>query len=198
MLTTARELGFTGPTPVDLQIERSLAYAAAISPVSRALDLGTGGGLPGLVLIAAWPTTDWYLVDSSRKRTEWLKGAVASLGLTDRCHVVCERAETLGRSPLRATFDLVTARSFGPPAATAECAAPFLKLGGELVVAEPPEPGAERWPAQGLESLGLVQVSTQAVDTEAGPVTLSRFTATSECSERFPRRVGVPFKRLLF
>ena len=198
MLATARDLGFTGPTPEDLQIERSLAYAAIIHPVSRALDLGSGGGLPGLVLVAAWPATEWCLVDSSQKRTDWLKRAAASLGVTSRCHVICDRAENLGRGPLRTTFDLVTARSFGPPGATAECAAPFLKLGGELVVADPPDPSAGRWPRAGLEHLGLVHVSTEAVATAAGPVTLSRLTARSVCPDRFPRRVGVPFKRLLF
>ena len=48
----------------------------------------------------------------------------------------------------------MTARSFGPPAATAECAAPLLAVGGLLVVSEPPD-GPDRWPADALAALGL-------------------------------------------
>jgi 16S rRNA (guanine527-N7)-methyltransferase len=198
LFSTAQELGYIGSAPVDVQIERSLAFTVIAHPARLALDLGSGGGLPGLVLALAWRNTHWYLVDSSHKRTEWLKSAVISLGLTDNCHVVCERAEHLGRTQLRATFDLVTARSFGPPGPTAECAAPLLKVGGELVVAEPPEPTTARWPSRGLDELGMVWVATEAVDTPAGPVNLSRLVALSECPDRYPRRVGVPSKRPLF
>ena len=198
LFSTAQELGYIGSAPVDVQIERSLAFTVIAHPARLALDLGSGGGLPGLVLALAWRNTHWYLVDSSHKRTEWLKSAVISLGLTDNCHVVCERAEHLGRTQLRATFDLVTARSFGPPGPTAECAAPLLKVGGELVVAEPPEPTTARWPSRGLDELGMVWVATEAVDTAAGPVNLSRLVALSECPDRYPRRVGVPSKRPLF
>ena len=198
VFSTARDLGYIGPAPVDEQIERSLAFTVIAHPARLALDLGSGGGLPGLVLALAWRDTDWYLVDSSHKRTEWLKSAVISLGLADSCHVVCERAENLGRSHLRAMFDLVTARSFGPPGPTAECAAPLLRVGGELVVAEPPQPTATRWPSRGLDELGISWVATEAVDTPAGPVNLSRLVARSECPQRYPRRVGVPFKRPLF
>ena len=198
IFSTARDLGYIGPAPVDIQIERSLAFTVIAHPARLALDLGSGGGLPGLVLALAWRDTDWYLVDSSHKRTEWLKSAVISLGLVDNCHVVCERAEDVGRSRLRAMFDLVTARSFGPPGPTAECAAPLLRVGGELVVAEPPQPTTTRWPSRGLDELGISWVATEAVDTPAGPVNLSRLVARSECPQRYPRRVGVPFKRPLF
>ena len=136
IFSTARDLGYIGPAPVDIQIERSLAFTVIAHPARLALDLGSGGGLPGLVLALAWRDTDWYLVDSSHKRTEWLKSAVISLGLADSCHVVCERAEDLGRSRLRAMFDLVTARSFGPPGPTAECAAP--RLMAVVVLPTPP------------------------------------------------------------
>lgn len=112
---------------------------------------------------------------------------------------MCERAENLGRSRTRGTFDLVTARSFAPPAATAECAAPMLKQGGALVVSEPPDAlGAGRWPDGALAALGLIRTSTKTVVTPAGPVTLSQLLATTPCPPRYPRRVGVPFKRPLF
>lgn len=213
LLASARSRGFLGPGPVDDQLRRSLAFASIVTRAGpRALDLGSGGGLPGLVLAAALPSSTWYLLDSSPKRVEWLRSAVASLGLDARCQVLCGRAESVGRTSYRNTFDLVTARSFGAPAPTAECGAPFLHVGGELVVAEPPAkdyeptvgPDSEvcgataRWPAQGLELLGLAVTAKEVVRTSAGPVTLSRLLAMAPCPERYPRRVGIPFKRPLF
>lgn len=199
VLTRARQHGYLGPGPVIEQILRSLAFAVVTRACERALDLGSGGGLPGLVLASAWPGTTWYLVDSNRKRSEWLRSAVSTLGLERRCLVICERAEDLGRSEMRGSFDLVTARSFAPPAATAECAAPLLKQGGALVVSEPPDAqGATRWPEVALATVGLVRASTETVSTPAGPVTLSRLLAATPCPPRYPRRVGVPFKRPLF
>jgi hypothetical protein len=113
-----------------------------VRPV-RALDLGSGGGLPGLVLVSAWPTTDWCLLDANQRRTEFLQEAVDELGLAGRVTVRRGRAEDLAHDPsLRGTFDLVVARSFGKPAVTAECAAGFLAVGGSLVVSEPPASSA--------------------------------------------------------
>ena len=198
LLAKARRYGYLGPGPLDGQILRSLAFAAFANTCERAMDLGSGGGLPGLVLASAWPATTWYLVDSNRRRSEWLRSAVRSLGLERRCVVVCERAEVIGKSELRGAFDLVTARGFGPPSPTAECAAPMLRAGGELVASDPPQLGASRWPPEALATLGLVRTSTVTVATPAGPVTLSRMLATTACPSDYPRRVGIPFKRPLF
>ena len=62
------------------------------------------------------------------------------------------------------------ARSFGPPAVTAECAIGFLRPGGEILVSEPPEPDPDRWPADGLAGLGLVAETVP----EAAPAHLVR------------------------
>jgi 16S rRNA (guanine527-N7)-methyltransferase len=97
----------------------------------------------------------------------------------------------LGRGALRATFDAVLARSFGPPAATAECGSPLLHVGGELMVSEPPQDD-QRWSAE-VSQLGL-EVGRRVGST---PVvqTLRQITL---CPERFPRRDGLPAKRPLF
>ena len=132
VLSESRDLGFLGPGPVDEQVRHSLLFALMVPAFSgRAVDLGSGGGLPGLVLARHWPASSWLFLDINRRRTEWLAGAVSSLGMADRVKVRCQRAEEAGRDPLlRSSFDLVTARSFGPPAVTAECAAPLLSMGG--------------------------------------------------------------------
>lgn len=199
LLTESRRLGFLGPGPVSDQISRSLAFAeAATVPPGQAVDLGTGGGLPGLVLALTWPSSNWLLVDSSSRRAGWLLSAVEYLGLAARCQVLCERAETVGRGSHRNGADLVTARSFGPPGPTAECSAPLLRAGGQLLVAEPPGGRAGRWPSAGLGLLGLELRETGTVNTASGPVTLSRLVSVAPCPQEYPRRTGIPFKRPLF
>jgi 16S rRNA (guanine527-N7)-methyltransferase len=199
VLEQAKSLGFLGPGPVREQILRSLAFAHVVNVAPPlAADLGTGGGLPGLVLACAWPTTKWALVDSNERRARWLSSAVETLGLAGRCEVICLRAEVVGRGSRRHGFDLVTARSFGPSGPTSECAAPLLRVGGQLVVSDPPEMASERWPVSGLALLGLKWKRSLTVTTAAGPVSLSLLTSVSRCSELYPRRVGVPFKRPLF
>jgi 16S rRNA (guanine527-N7)-methyltransferase len=180
-------------------VARSLGFAVVTTSVpDQAMDLGSGGGLPGLVLALAWTTSHWLFIDSNQRRTKWLTSAVRHLGLADRCQVVCERAEIVGHSSYRHTADLVTARSFGPPGPTAECGAPLLRVGGHLLVADPPDARGERWPVHGLDLLGLALEKTEAVRTAAGTATISCLVLTSECPALYARRVGVPFKRRLF
>jgi 16S rRNA (guanine527-N7)-methyltransferase len=200
LLTDARRLGFLGPGPINDQIARSTAFAkvAGTVPEGLAVDIGSGGGLPGLVLAILWPDSQWLLIDSNGRRASWLQGAIDELGIGSRAAVRCERAELTGRGPVRQTAELVTARGFGPPAATAECAAGLLRVGGHLVVADPPEQHEERWPPQGLALLGLELETSEVVTTSVGPVSMSRVLAVSDCGPRYPRRVGVPFKRPLF
>lgn len=161
----------------------------------RLLDLGSGGGLPGLVIACAWSLAQVVLLDSQRRRADFLEAAVAKLGLEGRVLVRCERAETAGRDPLlRGQLDGVVSRAFGPPPVTAECGAPFLRTGGWLVVSEPPGAEAQRWPAAGLVQLGLV--ADEAVRLDGFGYRCLR--QVRDCPSRFPRRPGVPSKRPLF
>ena len=200
VLSDARRLGFLGPGPVDDQIARSLAFATVMGnvPSGLAVDLGSGGGLPGLVLAVLWPKSQWLLVDSNGRRASWLQGAVDQLGISARTEVRCERAELTGRSEHRQMAGLVTARGFGPPGPTAECAAPLLQIGGHLLATDPPIGAAGRWPGDGLAELGLTLELSEATETAAGPVSISRMISVSDCGPRYARRVGVPFKRPLF
>jgi 16S rRNA (guanine527-N7)-methyltransferase len=155
--------------------------------------LGSGGGLPGLPLAIDRPSTVWILLDGSTRRAEFLSEAAAELGLNDRVEVVAQRAEEAGRGPLRATVDLVCARSFGRAAVTAECGAPFLAVGGRMLVAEPPEALPDRWDPDGLHELGLVLGRRTTAPLAAQLLVQARL-----CPDRFPRRTGVPAKRPLF
>lgn len=194
-LRRAQEAGFLGPGPTEHHVTRALdvARVAGSSP-RRALDLGTGGGVPGLPLALFWPDSEWVLLDGSVKRTTFLGEAVEGLGLLNRVTVVPQRAEVAARLPaFRRTFDLVVARGFGAPAVTAECGSPFLKQAGKLVVAEPPGGDPSRWDPVGLAKLGMVLGESQDSPT-AYQVLLQR----EPCPGRFPRRTGVPAKRPLW
>jgi 16S rRNA (guanine527-N7)-methyltransferase len=222
VLVAAREAGFLGPGP----IERHLRHAEGFATLARTqvdgedpriLDLGSGGGLPGLVVAGAWPEASMVLLEANERRAQFLERAVVACDLRPRVTVVHLRAEICGRDPLyRGSFDGVVVRSFGAPAVVAECAAPFLRVGGWLIVSEPPsEEGLDalnadsgvdqsevwrsmvepsgRWPADKLAQLGLDP--EESVRTEFGYQILRQ---ALPCPDRFPRRNGIPTKRPLF
>jgi 16S rRNA (guanine527-N7)-methyltransferase len=204
ILADARSAGFLGPGPLGPHVEHARGFASTARSLSpdgsgrqRIVDLGSGGGLPGLVMAVESSAVHLVLVEANSRRARFLSGAVEQLGVGDRVQVVQGRAEVIGRdASFRATFDGAVARSFGSPAVVAECAAPLLKVRGWLVVSEPPsgtEGESERWPAGPLAELGLV------------PVKVARYgyafqvlRQTEACPATFPRRDGVPAKRPLF
>ena len=203
VLERSRGLGFLGPGSVRVHVDHSAGFAAAIEPTPvQFLDLGSGGGVPGLVLARRWPESRAVLLDARERRCGFLREAVRDLDLGDRVVVVWARAEEAGhRDYLRGVFDVVVARGFGPPAVTAECGAPFLRVGGTLAVSEPPEDcdaGAapntsDRWAAAGLARLGLA-VGRSWTDGY-------RYQALEQvepCPTRYARNPGVPAKRPLF
>ena len=165
VLLRSRELGFLGPGDVDEQLAHSRAFGELVGPFAgEFLDLGAGGGLPGLVLLELWPSATGVLLDAQERRCQFLREAVEELGWEDRVEVRVGRAEMLGRDPeLRGRFGLVVARGFGPPPVTAECAVGFLRPGGRLAVTEPPPDAAaeSRWDAEGLARLGFGAASVR-------------------------------------
>jgi 16S rRNA (guanine527-N7)-methyltransferase len=208
VLRRSRSLGFLGPGSVGVQVAHARGFAAgAPGPPGRLLDLGSGGGVPGLVLAARWLSSEVVLLDAAERRCAFLAESVSSLGWEDRVRVVRARAEDAGRrEDLRARFDVVVARGFGPPPVTAECGAPFLVVGGRLIVSEPPanqgeargaadagSGAAARWPAEGLALVGL-----RGERVWSDPYRYRSLVLERTCPERFPRRTGVPAKRPLF
>ena len=187
VLERAHRLGFLGPGPIDPHVDHARAFARALTiPPVRAADLGSGGGIPALVLALGWPDSRWTLIESRERRAVFLGEALSELGLAGRAEVLHRRAEDVGADPEhRGGYDLVTARSFGPPATTAECAAGLLRVGGTLLVSEPPEPRLNRWPKGPLARLGLVP--TRTIE---GPPRLQVLRQDAPCADEFPRRSG--------
>jgi 16S rRNA (guanine527-N7)-methyltransferase len=201
ILEEARRLGFVGPRPVDELIEHAMAFAAVLETrgvgPARFLDLGSGGGIPGLVLAARWPNIPGTLLEVSVRRSAFLRTTLQGLGWETRVAVAEGRAELLGRNPeLRSAFPLVVARSFAAPAVTAEIGGAFVKVGGVLAVSEPGEPSAEtdRWPAEPLERLGLGPAGVhQGVGARVAVL-----VRVAPSDDRWPRAVGIPTKRPLW
>jgi 16S rRNA (guanine527-N7)-methyltransferase len=197
VLEAARERGFLGPGPVRHQLRHAERIAALLEePAGPWLDLGSGGGLPGLALLAAWPATTGTLLDSGNRRTAFLADAVDRLGVADRATVVTGRAEEVARDPAhRGRYALVVARSFGGPAVTAECAVAFLRPGGRLAVSDPPDADpTTRWPEAGLTQLGLEGPEIRKADG----ATVAILTLEAPAKDRWPRRTGIPTKRPLW
>ncbi|MGH9156141.1 MAG: 16S rRNA (guanine(527)-N(7))-methyltransferase RsmG [Acidimicrobiales bacterium] len=195
VLEQAKALGLLGPGEVSGHLAHAAGFAAAVESVpSRIVDLGSGAGVPGLVLARTWPSTTVVLVDSSARRAAFLREAVADLDLA-HVDVVEERAERLGRVPRwRGWAEVVVARSFGSPGVTAECAAPLVAVGGLILVSEPPVPDITRWPTAGLATLGLCWIR----QVECGDSHVAVLRQVGLCPDRFPRRVGIPTKRPIF
>jgi 16S rRNA (guanine527-N7)-methyltransferase len=205
ILAEAQQSGLIGPEPIEQAIEHATGFGAGVlRGPERLLDLGSGGGLPGLPLAERWTSTSVILLDSVRRRADFLQWAVDQLGLSRRVGVVRARAEEAAHeASMRGTFDAVVARAFGGPATTAECAAGFLRVGGWLVVSEPPgdphegdgdqAPGLGRWLANGLAKLGM-----EVGPRWGEPYHYQAVRQVAPCPQHYPRQVGIPAKRPLW
>lgn len=111
--------------------------------VPSLLDLGSGGGFPGIPLAATLPATEVALLESVGKKVRFLEAAVAATGLGDRARVIPARAEALARADdHREAWSVVTARAVASSADLVELAFPLLAPGGSLLA----------WKAGGLEA----------------------------------------------
>jgi 16S rRNA (guanine527-N7)-methyltransferase len=204
ILRLAQDLGMLGPGP----ISEHRRHAEELSRLALSglegegsihfLDLGSGGGLPGLVLAWGLPESDRLtggLLDSQQRRGVFLADAVDRLGVAGRIEIVSARAEDAARDDAHhERYDLVIARAFGAPAVTAECAVAFLRPGGRLVVSEPPASDPARWDDVQLATLGLSPPELRA-GAHAHAAVLHR---VGDLDARWPRRPGIPSKRPLW
>ena len=100
----------------------------------RVLDLGSGGGYPGLPLAAALPGSTFTLAEPIAKKAAFLRAVVEATGLGDRVEVLTARAEALAADGgRRGKWSVVTARAVAPTAELVELAFPLLEAGGSLL-----------------------------------------------------------------
>jgi 16S rRNA (guanine527-N7)-methyltransferase len=182
-----------------LHLLDSVAALPLVDPVgaARAVDLGTGGGVPGLVLAMARPEVRWLLVDSVRKKADAVAGIIAELGLAN-VEVTSERAEILGRSH-RDSSDLVTARALAPLPVVIEYALPLLRVGGSLIAWKGPLSAEELGAGAGAAAeLGGAEPEVHSAGIDAlGDHQFVVVRKERPTPGRYPRRPGEPARRPL-
>jgi 16S rRNA (guanine527-N7)-methyltransferase len=142
-LASSQRLGMLGARPIDEVIDHARSFVDALVDVRGVVvDLGSGGGVPGLVIAAARPDLELVLVDRRAGRTDHLRRLVARLGWQERVTVRCADALHVD---LVSPADAVVARGFGAPELTARAATRLLRAGALLVVSEPPDDTTDRW-----------------------------------------------------
>ena len=161
------------------------------------IDVGTGGGIPGIPLKIVLKQARAVLLDSVAKKTAFVQHAVTALGL-DRTEVVTGRAEALAHHPLyRQSFDLALCRAVSKLATIAELTLPFLRHGGLAIISKKGDIQQELTQAgRAIETLGGRTKEVRRIDLEGLEghclVVLEKAAATPP---RFPRRAGMPEKR---
>ena len=165
------------------------------------LDIGTGAGFPGLPLAIVAPNLHFDLLDSTRRKIEFVDSVIRVLELSNARGVV-GRAEWLGRqAEARTGYDRVVTRAVSALPVLAELSLPLLKEGGMLIAQKGPISGAELEAGRrALEMLGGELESVQALTLPVlnDPRTLVCIRKTGPTPERYPRREGVPAKSPLF
>ncbi|WP_438354804.1 16S rRNA (guanine(527)-N(7))-methyltransferase RsmG [Microbacterium sp. CJ88] len=126
------ERGLIGPLELPRLWTRHILNSAVAAPLFSGVvgDVGSGAGLPGVVLAIARPDVHWMLIEPMERRTIWLQEQIDSLGLSN-AEVVRGRAEDWNRGPV---LDSVTARAVSALRTLVPLTAPLVRDGGELIL----------------------------------------------------------------
>lgn len=181
VLTASQQLGFLGARPITEVIVHAQAFVSALDGISAegtepptVIDLGSGGGVPGLVIAHDRPDLQVTLLDRRSKRTDFLERMVRRLGWSDRVTVVCADAHDLVQRS-SGHYAAAVARGFGPPEVTLGMGAALVRNGGRIVISEPP--GGDRWDPGLLERVGVERAVGPGQDARV--VTFVRSSAQS-------------------
>jgi 16S rRNA (guanine527-N7)-methyltransferase len=160
VLRESQRLGFLGDRSIPEVIAHARGFVAILADLepltpsarARVVDLGAGGGVPGLVIAYDRPDLDVTLLDRRAKRTDFLERMVRRLGWTDRVSVASADAQAFAAAN-EGVFDAVVARGFGAPSFTVTVAGQLARPGGCIVVSEPPS--GHVWDPAILSSAGV-------------------------------------------
>jgi 16S rRNA (guanine527-N7)-methyltransferase len=189
----------TVPRARDVHIADSLSglEVEALRGAGRIGDLGSGAGLPGLVLAASLPDATVDLIESVERKCAFLREAIGRMELANAT-VVCARSEEWASEGGREAYDAITARAVGSLGTLAELASPLLREGGVLVAwkgARSAEEEAEA--ARGGERLAMEPTEIRSVQPYSGSrgrhIHLLRKNGPTP--NGLPRRPGMAAKR---
>ena len=199
-----------GITPLLQQAASSIETASPPAPdrspaspphqFFRAIDIGTGAGFPGIPIAIVQPTWKVTLLDSTRKKMQFLEGVLESLGL-ENARTWVDRAEALGQDPQqRQRYDLALVRAVASATVGAEYALPLVKLGGLVVLYRGQWSAAEEtaldWAAQQLGGTieAIEAFKTPLTGGERHCLYLRKVTPTPT---EYPRPIGIPTQKPL-
>ncbi len=158
ILGEAQRIGALGSSPLFEIIRHASWFADAIPVGAReVVDLGSGAGVPGLIVAVTRPDLRVTLVDRRQKRVDALIRAIALLDKGDQVVVVCADVNKI-RTELswQGRFDAAISRGFGPPVQTLAWSAQLVRDGGVVVISEPPIETEDRWEGVDLSALGVI------------------------------------------
>ncbi|MEZ5256638.1 MAG: RsmG family class I SAM-dependent methyltransferase [Ilumatobacteraceae bacterium] len=184
-LGEAQRLGFLGDAPLPSILAHARRFLAALPTECRRIaDVGSGGGVPGLVLAHDLPDAELILIDRQTSRLDAVDRWIRRWGWSDRVQVVPADAAVAARTNWREWADAAVARGLGGPGVTAELTRGFVRVGGVVIVSEPPSE-TDRWPSAPLADLGL----EREVGSWPGVV---RLRVVAELPAEIPRRRPAP------
>ncbi|MHC5002955.1 MAG: 16S rRNA (guanine(527)-N(7))-methyltransferase RsmG [Planctomycetota bacterium] len=201
LLARTREMNLTSITDPDEAWERHVLDALTLMPLlagagaGRVIDVGSGGGVPGVPLAVAMPGMAVTLLEATGKKARFLEEVVAALGLSNVV-VVNDRAETIGhdRERHREQYDVVVARAVGRLPVLLELTVPLARVGGLVLAIKGARADEEIADARGaLHALHAAVIDT--VRTSTGTVVVIEKRRRTPRS--YPRRPGEPKRRPL-
>lgn len=167
-----------------------LPLLAELSDGARVIDVGSGGGCPGIPLAICMPHLQFALLEATGKKAAFLERVSGQLELAN-VTVLTGRAETFAafKSPHREAYDAAIARAVGPLSVVSELTVPFVRMGGQALLIKGQKADEELDASTGaLQTLKVVHAGT--VDTATGRIiVLEKRVATPRT---YPRRDGEP------
>lgn len=166
---------------------------------ARVLDIGTGGGLPGLALAVSVPELSFTLMDAREKKIHAVQSMADELGLTNVKTVSGRLEELAHKTKFREQFDIVTARALAPLQTLLEYASGFVKPGGFFYSWKGPEYPEELTSSENAQRhLGLLYKDIHRYTLPTGEERfILRFEKVKALEAQYPRKIGVPSERPL-
>ncbi len=171
-----------------------------LSSPFNVIDIGCGGGFPGVPVIIEYPDLKLCAVDSIGKKLEFIKILSEKLEIIDRVEIINSRAEELARNPgKRQKFDIALARAVAKLNIIAEYCLPFVKVGGYFVVYKAKNIEQEVEEAQNaISELGGEMISITPYTLSSGEErNLVVIKKVKPVPVKYPRKPGIPAKRPL-
>ena len=183
--------------PAQDLVKDSLVLLEHLGDAKKLVDVGSGGGLPGLPLKIARPDLTVTLVESDQDKAAFLVRACAALGLED-VDVLAKRAEEVGQDPrYREAFDVAVARALAPMRVLAELCLPLVRVGGRLLAQKTTSEDLEK-AAPAIDILGgVLKRVVAAPSTARGAGTVVIVDKVRPTPPPYPRRPGIPSRKPL-